>query len=190
VKQLVQMARSTRGRAALGADTDASDAPVVKMQKVVDVAGAENEYERARDEQIERNKERLQALQLQALAAAVLPPVPQRGAAPKKSNAKRAAKRLVRRALQPRTRPCPLLQSALRFERLCLKVRHTAAPRQRAVCCSARCRLFPLCRGCSRCEGAPGRVAQRQRPRSGAGGCRAAPVAAAARRRIGRRVRC
>jgi len=189
VKQLGQMARSTRGRAALGADTDASEAPAVKLQKVIDVAGAENEYERARDEQIERNKERLQALQLQALAAAVLPLVPQRSAAPKKSNAKRAARRLVRRALSPRTRLCVLVRYAHRFEPVCLKVRHIAAPRQPAVCCSARCRLSPLCCERSRCEAAPGRGAQRQHPRSGAGGCRAAPVAAAARRRVGRRVR-
>ena len=102
------MAKRTRSRAAPGAGAPADAAPAKKHRAggAVDVAahgagGATavlpqsprvNEYEQARQAQIERNKERLQALQLQALAASVLPPVPPRRAATKKSQAKRAAR--------------------------------------------------------------------------------------------------
>ena len=105
------MAKRTRSRAAPGA-ASLADATPAKKQKggsAVDVIAhaaldaaaplpqspQENEYEQARQAQIERNKERLQALQLQALAASVLPPVPPRRAAAKKSQAKRAARAQV-----------------------------------------------------------------------------------------------
>lgn len=102
------MARKSRGRAALDASADVetptkkprAGGDVVVAEAVANAAEAllespqENEYEKARRMQIERNKERLQALQLQALAASVLPPAPPRRAAPKKSQAKRAAKQV------------------------------------------------------------------------------------------------
>ncbi|KAK9842270.1 hypothetical protein WJX81_003820 [Elliptochloris bilobata] len=100
----------TRGRPALDAGNDAqtpvkkakagsaADGTIQAGEKLTALLQSpqENEYERARQVQIERNKERLQALQLQALAATVLPPAAPRRAAPKKSQAKRAAKLLVR----------------------------------------------------------------------------------------------
>ena len=107
------MAKRTRSRATPGAALLADAAPAKKQKggSAVDVvaraadgaaaalpqSAQENEYEQARQAQIERNKERLQALQLQALAASVLPPAPPRRAAAKKSQAKRAARAQVRR---------------------------------------------------------------------------------------------